>query len=259
MNQPTRFTDEQLTAYLDGEAADDLRRAIDAELETDGDLADQLKALDIDTGAIAAAFDDLLTQAPAVPDLTPTAQAANTNAKPSLIGKFALFSTGIAAGIAMMVMVGTPTPEPPKAPGWKAVVATYQSLYTAESFKNAAANAGNLPGQLAVASAAIGADISQLPVVQGLDFKRAQVLNFRGKPLVQLVFVRPNGTPVALCIIVAKSKDAKPMAAENIQGLSSASWNIDGLAYLLIGGDIAAKTQQEAQTFAEWSATVSDI
>lgn len=261
MTQEAPFTDEQLTAYLDGEAGENLRLSIDAALDKDDALAAQLAELDINTGDIAASFEALLSQAPAMPDLgkVKSRTAANTNARPGFFGSFVLFGTGIAAGVAMMLLLPDLIEPQPKAPGWKAVVASYQSLYSAETLATSSPSKAETTLQLAAMSAALGADITQLPQVQGLKFKRAQVLGFNGKTLIQLAFTRSDGTPVALCIIAAKSKDAKAMATETIQGMAAASWNKDGLAYLLIGGDQGDVTATEAQAFEAWTGTVSEI
>ena len=260
MTQDTTFTDAQLTAYLDGEADDALRAAVDAALTQDAALGERIAELDIDVAGLNAAFDGMLADAPAMPDLdghvvTP---AANTNARPGILGGLVLFGTGIAAGIAVMLMLDT-TPPAPKAPGWKAVVASYQSLYSEETIAGWKPTDAQAQTQLAKVSEFVGADLTTLPAVQGLTFKRAQILEFNGKPLIQIAFARADGTPVALCIIAAKSKDAKAMQDETLGGLAAASWNKGGLAYLLIGGTAQPETAQEARAFEMWSNTVTDI
>jgi hypothetical protein len=41
--------------------------------------------------------------------------------------------------------------------------------------------------------------------------------------------------------------------------MAAASWNSDGRAYLLIGGDAVPTTKSEAKAFEIWAKTVSDI
>ena len=264
MTQMATFTDEQLTAYLDGEAGDSLCAAIDAALEKDDALGERVADLDIDKAAVITAFSAVLDDVPPMPDMKKqqrrATKAANKNIRPSFLGSFALVGTGIAAGVAMMMFLpGLLPQEPAPKPGWKAVVASYQSLYSDETLMVETITAAQVASQLAAVSTALGTDITQLPQVQGLDFKRAQVLGFNGKPLVQIAFTRADGTPVALCIIAAKSKDAKAMAAETIQGMAAASWNRDGFAYLLIGGNKDELTASEAQAFEAWAGTVTDL
>lgn len=261
MMMDARFSDEDLTAYLDGEAPDDLRAEIDAALVTDTALADRLAALDIPLGQIGASFDRLLADAPAMPALSSAfaPQPANLNRGVGWLGGAALFGTGIAAGIAIMMFAAADPPAPPVAPGWKAVVASYQSLYLPATLAEDTPTAAQALAQLASVSQLAGADLTSLPDIEGLTFKRAQILGFNGKPLVQIAFARADGTPVALCIIAANSKEAKAMQAETLGGMAAASWNRDGRAYLLIGGDAAEATQSEAAAFEAWAETVADI
>lgn len=251
------FTDEQLTAYLDGEAEAGLRTLIDSALESDPHLGDRLAGLDIPVTAIAQAYNALLHQAPPMPDLSPQPLPTVRNGF-GIWGAVGVFGTGIAAGLAMAVFTGFGTPAP-KQPGWKAVVASYQSLYSPETLAVKDIDATQAQIQLTKVSQAIGFDLTQLPEIEGLTFKRAQVLGFNGKPLIQLAFARADGTPVALCIISAKTNDSKPINSEKLFGMASASWNIDGLAYLLIGGDTAPTTQIEAKAFETWALTVTDL
>ena len=55
MSDPDMFSDEELTAFLDGEADDALQAAIEAQLETDAGLAERMAGLDIPIAPIAAA------------------------------------------------------------------------------------------------------------------------------------------------------------------------------------------------------------
>ena len=86
--------------------------------------------------------------------------------------------------------------------------------------------------------------------------KRAQVLGFRGKPLVQIAYLRNDGTPVALCIIPA-GPDAKGVSMGAAEGLDVARWNTPGYGFLLIGGQDGEPLAREAETFQEWSQDIA--
>ncbi|MCH9662252.1 MAG: hypothetical protein K0U66_01160, partial [Gammaproteobacteria bacterium] len=73
-----QFTDEELTAYLDGEAEPVLVREIDTEFAARPDLEQRMKDLDIDREAVAGAFHTLLETAPEIPELPETGQARDT-------------------------------------------------------------------------------------------------------------------------------------------------------------------------------------
>ena len=64
MNMHRRLTDEEITAYLDGEAERGVVEAVEAGLVSDDDLVQRVSALDVDRAAIKQAFDGLLPAAP---------------------------------------------------------------------------------------------------------------------------------------------------------------------------------------------------
>jgi len=59
-----QFSDEDLTAFLDGEADANLSEAIESALIEDGVLSQRLADLHLDKDDLKAAFDDLLETAP---------------------------------------------------------------------------------------------------------------------------------------------------------------------------------------------------
>ncbi|WP_147110238.1 anti-sigma factor [Tateyamaria sp. syn59] len=258
MTDVRAFSDEELTAYLDGEADDALHAEIDAALEADPEVVEQLAALDVPMAPIAEAYEALLREAPPMPDL-PEAPTTVVPAVAPARGRWAwgagTFATGLAAGLAVAMFTGFGTPEP--APrGWVSFVASYQLLYTPETLAFADPTPQEAAVQLAAVSEAIGIDVTGLPEAQGLTFKRAQVLGFNDKPLVQISFARDDGTPVALCIIAA-GPDAAPVSMGAAEGLDLARWNTPGYGFLLIGGTDAAPLAEEAETFQSWSADIA--
>ncbi|WP_299295365.1 hypothetical protein [uncultured Tateyamaria sp.] len=252
MTDVRHFSDEELTAFLDGEAGDALHAAIEGALETDAVLAERMAALDLPLGPIVDAYDALLATAPPMPAfdvVIPEPVAARPR---GLWAKgVGLFGTGLAAGLAVAVFTGFGTPEP-QPRGWISFVASYQALYTTATLAGATPSSQEAEVQLASVSDALGLDLTGLPVAEGLTFKRAQVLGFNGKPLIQIAYLREDGTPVALCII-ASGPDDKPLSMGEAEGLDIARWNTPGFGFLLIGGEDAAPLAQEAETFRDWS------
>ncbi|WP_299722352.1 hypothetical protein [uncultured Tateyamaria sp.] len=250
------FSDEELTAFLDGEADASLEAEISAALETDEALADRMAGLEIPMAAIAGAFEELLANAPPMPALPPAMpEPANTNARLSWAWGFGTFGTGLAAGLAVALFTGFGTPEP--APrGWVSFVASYQTLYTTATLTDVNPSQQEAALQLASVSESIGIDLANLPQAEGLTFKRAQLLGFNGKPLVQISYLREDGTPVALCIIPA-GPDSKGLNMGSAEGLDVARWNTPGYGFLLIGGQEGEPLEREAQTFQEWSQDIA--
>lgn len=143
--------------------------------------------------------------------------------------------------------------EPRVAP-WVDAAAGYQDLYTRETL-------ADLPDD-AAANASANARLldnvhrdDHLPIAipdlrnAGLTFKRIQRLRFKGRPLVQIVYLPERGDPVALCVIDAKQ--AQPMKTQRVYGMDVISWTQDKLAFALIGRndsvDLAAVHKQLAE------------
>jgi anti-sigma factor RsiW len=245
------FSDEDLTAYLDGEAEPALEAALSRALEVDEVLQERLSRLDVPIAAIREGYAALLADAPAMP---PLEEPASRN-----IGwrGFGTFGAGLAAGIAITVATGlfAPTPEPQR-PGWKATVASYQSLYGAKTLPADAPSATEQAAQLASVGEAINLDLSDLPNTPGLSFRRAQLLDFGGRPLAQIAFVASDGTPVALCILQENEADDTLVTASIIEDMGAASWQTGTYGFLLIGGDAPDVLAPDAARFAAWSQAV---
>ncbi len=64
--------------------------------------------------------------------------------------------------------------------------------------------------------------------------KRAELFDFRGKPLVQLAYLTPDSGPVALCII-ANGRPDEAAAFETREGFNIVFWTDQGHGYMLIG------------------------
>jgi hypothetical protein len=91
---------------------------------------------------------------------------------------------------------------------------------------------------LARVSAAIGKTIP-LDALEGfpeIEYKRAQVLNYEGRALMQLAFTTSTGELLALCIIRGANGDTSAPEMADMEGLSTAKWTKSDYAYLLIGG-----------------------
>lgn len=224
------FTDEELTAYLDGEADADLHARVQLALASDAVLSDRLQSLDLPAAALRDAFSPEVLGAPQMPEgLLPAPRETRTPLR--LVASIAVaFGLGVVSSYMLQ-----PGPQPAKEPGWKAVVASYQSLYVTDTVDIAAQAPEITADVLTGFGGSHGIDLSPAQTVEGLEFKRAQLLGFKGKPLLQMAYLAPGGVPVALCIIRSNGDD-KPMQSEVLAEMATASWVSDGVGYLLIGG-----------------------
>lgn len=265
--------DEDLVAYLDGELSLSDRQLIDQALSESAALRRRLELLRQGDRPFRAAFDTLLDQAPmdrlmaALPEPTLSASVVSTSKAPPPRPANDWQSIGVAAmllltlGIGFAVGFGTSSDRAGQreaallaeldemeadleeaeaaadaapvvtAKGWRQAVADYQMLFTTDSLT---------PDQGGDAALALASERVGLPLdpatraASGLQFRRAQLLAFNGKPLVQLAYLGDDGVPVAFCIIASNKPEADTQY-EVRNGLGIVHWIIGGYGLMVIG------------------------
>ena len=265
--------DEDLVAYLDGELSLSDRQLIDQALSESAALRRRLELLRQGDRPFRAAFDTLLDQAPmdrlmaALPEPTLSASVVSTSKVPPPRPANDWQSIGVAAmllltlGIGFAVGFGTSSDRAGQreaallaeldemeadleeaeaaadaapvvtAKGWRQAVADYQMLFTTDSLT---------PDQGGDAALALASERVGLPLdpatraASGLQFRRAQLLAFNGKPLVQLAYLGDDGVPVAFCIIASNKPEADTQY-EVRNGLGIVHWIIGGYGLMVIG------------------------
>ncbi len=233
------FSDEDLTAYLDGEADTELSASIQAASKTDNELFSRLDEMTIDTVAIRDAFDGLAALAPEMPTL-PTSSAPPSRSWAGIAAMAASIAIGI--GIGAFVR-GSQQPD-----GWMGYVAAYQALYVHDTVASLPESNPTSDPNLTRVAEVLGRDLSLPDGPSSLDYRRAQLLGFEGRPLVQLAFLSPLGAPIALCIIADDGADTE-LELTNLEGLSTAHWRKNGYNFMLIGGTDAKLIAEEAGRF----------
>ncbi len=234
MNKQINFSDEELTAYLDGQFGYTRQAEIESAIKNDRDLQEQIDALSIDKDDIKNAFDGLLS-------LAPEQEIPEPRSNNVFQASWAL-SPAIAAAVALVFFsfgwVVKPSETVNSISGWKSYAAAYQALYINSTLAHIDSDEEELNKELARVSAALGKDLEldKLQSFDRLDYKRSQILGFNGQPLIQLAFLNTMDAPVALCIMRSKEDVEKAIELAEIEGMSSAAWEKDGFRYLLIGG-----------------------
>ncbi|AYG68066.1 anti-sigma factor [Rhizobium sp. CCGE531] len=248
-------SDEQLTAFIDGElnAAD--RERIERLIADDMRVAERFDFLSRSTLPFKAAFEPMLAEAPAakleamlaaIPVTEkPGARATGIGRRGFLAAVAASFVAAIAIDRAM-IGIGHRLSKPDEDAEWRAVVAEYLSLYTADTLSAPAGDDTQQVAQLNEVGAKL--DLSLAPeavAMPGIEFKRAQILSYDSKPLAQIAYLDPESGPMALCI-VQSAKGAAAPDMENRRGMNVVYWSSSTHAFMLIGHAPIDRMQQLA-------------
>jgi anti-sigma factor RsiW len=264
MSETDKFSDEELVAYLDGEAEFAPVDAIKTALITDENLANRLNNLKFDKEALTYSMEtiaDNVKERKALPDfLSETAVATQkaeiTKAENSNTSGFFEGWQKIAAVALLAVAIGWSAKSfstKNNLQNWHNYVAAYQALYSKETLATIIQNEETSSKQLQHVTGVLGKkiELAQLTNVKGLNYKRAQILGFKGQPLIQLAFLSAKGKPVALCIIKSKNNKTSKVINDVQQGLKAAHWKKGEFEYLLIGSNDAELIKSAATQFSE--------
>ena len=218
------FSDDDLMLYLDGEASGDLSQRIELAMGTDASLSVYLDRLSSAQNTFMTTQEDMLSLAPPLPDLPHTT---------GTIPAWSFGLMGLAAGLVLATSITWAVLDRPE-PSWREVVANYQSLYVTETLAGAKASPKASAEKLADLSGVLGLDLTNLPEIEGLDYRRAQHLGYKGHPLAQLTYLTADGGPVALCIIHTGG-ESSGITVDVLEGMDAYSWVENGFGILLIG------------------------
>jgi len=243
----TRFSDEQLTAYLDGEKSHIPYTEIEAALKTDQSLQIRLQNLQMDTDTISQSMDSLLALAPHAPKV----EINNKNNQNTSWIKTGLMAACVASFMIFSGIFGYNISDR-KIDDWREYVASYHYLYITNTLANVEHDQNKRQAEITRVGEAIGKDITLEPLnnFAGLDYKRAQILGYEGKPLAQMTFLSKMGNPVALCVIRSGTDTKAVISTMDMENMASASWAKDGYEYLIIGGQDKALIKEAAEFFA---------
>lgn len=237
-----KFSDETLKAYLEGNADAAEAAAIEAAIETDLALEQRLMTLDLLAPVVQSVFENIPADAPQIelPQPMPVSTARTSG------GPWRLMA--VAASVAVVAVSATFWATRPEPMGWAEQAAIYQSLYSPDTIASLDNSPVALDAQFARAEAQLGRSLNRdaLETLPGLELKRAQVLSFKGKPLIQVVFADDQGQPLAFCVIrQGEGAPAKVVKLAAISGVATATWAQDGYGYMLIGSSEQTDLDQQ--------------
>ncbi len=122
---------------------------------------------------------------------------------------------------------------------WVAAIASYQAMYVRATLEKSAFDATQTRQALnefqsanKFASSAAKVAVPDLNAA-GYEFRRAQLLGYGDKPLLQMAYLPTQGKPAALCVLPVTDTKDLPLTVHAIEGMSVATWQTRGLSYVL--------------------------
>lgn len=247
------INDEILAAFLDEELSEAERARVETALAADMTLADRLHALEFDTSAFVKSYDTLKQSAPAEKlqnTLSEILENPHTqsnasyipNARKGLIAASVVLVLGLGVGLGFALgKIGFLQPNSQveqqiaSKEEWRQAVAEYQALYTSNTLNRVNFPVNEQKENLAALSKDIDLEITiEKLLLSELEFKRGQVLNYKGKKLVQLAYLYENSKPVAFCIL-NESQGEIELSPEQRKNLEIVHWTKNGRSFMIIG------------------------
>lgn len=237
-------SDAILTAYLDGELDAAERAVLETRMLGEPQLKVRLDQLGRGGRAFGPAYEALLSAAPGARMQTMLADLVAKHGNvagrrsrspwwslPAIAAAVVIFIAGGLAGYAVPML----TRQAAEPPGWRQVVAEYQGLTTAETLAAIADDQPAMSQELSNIGGKLALDLSPDKLaLPDATLKRAQLFEFRGRPLVQLAYLSADSGPLALCII-ANGRPDEGIAFEVREGFNIVFWTDNGRGYMLIG------------------------
>lgn len=260
------WTKDALTSFLDRELGDANAKQLEAALDAEPELAARLQALNFDRTELKDTFDALLDEAPAFrpvqipsgPVDTPAEQVSTQSNVLRFYRKRPVQALAFAASMVAAVYLGTQL-APNSGLGrdlagqndWLSMAAAYHALYDVETLAVVDNDGARISGELARVASQVGRALPMdaLKQAEGLTLKRAQILAFEGRALVQVAYVTPAGEPVALCIFNIGTESAAVVELTRMHNMPAAKWTHGGHAFLLIGGTDPVLIEAAAEHF----------
>jgi hypothetical protein len=255
-----------LRAYVDGELSPEERGRVEAAVSNNADLRKQVEALQASCLPYRAAFDALTS--PPIPEtlarqlaaLSAVAQSRPNTEPTSTRRHWFVNAAGIGLGLAATFTAGVLLRpvfllgnDDDKVFGpWVHAIASYQALYVRETLERNADSAENVAKVLQSFQTQVGQErkawVSQASSVHsaantsfgvpdlgsvGLAFKRAQLLGFGERPLIQMAYLPPLGKPAALCVLPIVDRAEGFAQGRRMENLSIVTWQKQGFSYVL--------------------------
>ncbi|VVO54728.1 hypothetical protein PS838_00471 [Pseudomonas fluorescens] len=247
MNDHAIPSDEQLVAYLDDQLDTEQRSRIDAAIAEDSLLNLRLQWLARSSLPFKDAYDQAGRQAPvdrlqSMLDSLPSPERPAMDRRWFLAAAAALVVSGV---VADRLFIGWQRGQQQN--DWRALMADYMALYVPQTLDHLPGDEAAQRAQLRTIDARLG--LTLVPANLALpraQFKRAQILEYDGVPMAQVIWIDPAHGPLALCV-TRSSSGSRPFAHEHRRGLTVVYWADMEHAWMLIGHNPAADLEDMAR------------
>ncbi|WP_095187212.1 anti-sigma factor [Pseudomonas sp. Irchel 3E19] len=244
MNTPS---DEQLVAYLDDELAVEQRQQIDSAIADDPLLSLRVQWLRRSSLPFRKAYDELAQQAPldrlqARLDVVPSPERPGLSRRWFIGGAAAaLVAGGVLADRLFLRW------QAQQAHNWRALVGDYMALYVPQTLEHLPTDEAAHRAQLRTIDARLGLNLSPAGLkLPGAELKRAQMLEYDGVPIAQIVYLDARHGPLALCVTRSNS-GSRPLTHEQRHEMNVVYWTEREHAWMLIGHDAAVELEAKAK------------
>jgi hypothetical protein len=240
-------SDEQLVAYLDGELDREYRDQLDSAIAEDSLLSLRVQWLSRSSLPYKKAYDELARQAPldrlqARLDAMPSPQRPGFNRRWFIAGAAAaLVAGGVLADRLFLAWHAA------QSNNWRALVGDYMALYVPQTLDHLPTDEASQRAQLRTIDARLGLNLSPATLkLPGAEFKRAQMLEYDGVPIAQIVYLDAKHGPLALCVTRSNS-GSQPLAHERRHAMNVVYWTEREHAWMLIGRDAPVALEDKAK------------
>ena len=259
---PEIDNDAFLVAYLDDdELTPELRQELERRLGTEASLRDRLASIHQGGSQLLSSFDALLEAAPrarldtACNCLGEDAAASGIPIPPDAACRRGRPSAAYLGGVIGYFVGKAPIELFEEADTfeeeWIAAVAGQLSLYDAASVASIQVNDAEQKAQLSKLGEVLKLDLSApKAALEGLTLKRAELLHFQGRKIVELLYASEEHGPVALCIAVEPGGEGEG-EVESRDNLNYIYWAAGGRRFLMIGAAPAEEIDALADVIAE--------
>ncbi|WP_166219344.1 anti-sigma factor family protein [Pseudomonas atagonensis] len=244
MNTPS---DEQLVAYLDDELERNYREQLDAAIAEDPLLNLRVQWLQRSNLPYKNAYDELAQQAP-LERLQARLDAMPSPERPGLSRRWFIGAAAaalVAGGVlADRLYLGWQVQQ---TQNWRSLVGDYMALYVPQTLDHLPNDEATQRLQLRDVDTRLGLNLSPAALkLPGAEFKRAQLLEYDGVPIAQIVYLDARKTPLALCVTRSNS-GPRPLQHEQQHEMNVVYWSEHEHAWMLIGHQSTGELQAKAQ------------